>query len=49
MSSYARRVDNELGSVEREVGRLREVYTKEAVELLKADGLLPEEEQTLNN
>jgi hypothetical protein len=42
-------VDNELGSLEREVGRLREVYTKEAVELLKADGLLPEEEQTLNN
>jgi hypothetical protein len=34
--------DNELGSLEREVGRLREVYTKEAVELLKADGLLPE-------
>ncbi len=30
------------GSLEREVGRLREVYTKEAVELLKADGLLPE-------
>jgi hypothetical protein len=42
-------VDNELGSLELEVGRLREVYTKEAVELLKADGLLPEEEQTLNN
>jgi len=39
-------VNNELGSLEREVGRLREVYTKEAVELLKADGLLPEERQT---
>jgi hypothetical protein len=38
--------DNELGSLELEVGRLREVYTKEAVELLKTDGLLPGEGQT---
>jgi hypothetical protein len=42
-------VDDELGNLEQEVAELRKKYTKEAVDLLKADGLLPEEEQTLNN
>jgi hypothetical protein len=42
-------VDDELGNLEQEVAELRKRYTKEAVDLLRADGLLPEEERTPND